>query len=147
MVLNEAAAGGLPLVATEGSGAARDLIEEGVNGFRVPAGDVAVLARAAHAARRRTRRFARAPARARASWSRGFTPEAWADGVAGLAEPSSARPRDLVDVHPLRRADLVPGPRADRARVSSVPIMRAPTVRELPLTRLSREKTIAWVIP
>ena len=41
MVLNEAAAAGLPLVATEESGAAHDLIDG--NGFRVPAGDVAAL--------------------------------------------------------------------------------------------------------
>ena len=43
MVLNEAAAAGLPLVATEESGAAHDLIET-ANGFRVAAGDVARFA-------------------------------------------------------------------------------------------------------
>ena len=85
MVLNEAASAGLPLVATEESGAAHDLIEEGVNGFRVPAGDVAVL-------RDRLRRLAedpklRASAGARSrELARGFTPEAWAEGVARLAE-------------------------------------------------------------
>jgi glycosyltransferase involved in cell wall biosynthesis len=85
MVLNEAAAAGLPLVATERSGAAHDLIEEGVNGFRVPAGDVAVL-------RARLTRFAEDPAfRASAGarsreLARGFTPEAWAEGVATLAD-------------------------------------------------------------
>ena len=84
MVLNEAAAAGLPLVATEESGAAHDLIEEGVNGFRVPAGEVAAL-------RDRLTRFAgdpalRASAGARSrELARGFTPEAWADGVAKLA--------------------------------------------------------------
>ena len=85
MVLNEAAAAGLPLVATEESGAARDLIEEGVNGFRVPAGDVSAL-------RERLTRLAadaelRASAGARSrELARRFTPEAWADGVARLAE-------------------------------------------------------------
>ena len=85
MVLNEAAAAGLPLVATEESGAARDLVEEGVNGFRVPAGDVAAL-------RERLTRLAadaelRASAGARSrELARGFTPEAWADGVARLAD-------------------------------------------------------------
>ena len=84
MVLNEAAAAGLPLVATEESGAAHDLIEEGVNGFRVPAGDVEAL-------RDRLTRLAddpalRAGAGARSrELARGFTPEAWADGVARLA--------------------------------------------------------------
>ena len=43
LVLNEAAASGLPLVATEGSGAAFDLIEEGKNGFRIPVGDSRAL--------------------------------------------------------------------------------------------------------
>ena len=114
MVLNEAAAAGLPLVATEESGAAHDLIEEGVNGFRVPAGDAAAL-------RDRLRRLAEDPAfRASAGarsreLARGFTPEAWAEGVPAR-ESSSARPRDLVDVHPLRGPDLVPGARADRSR-------------------------------
>jgi glycosyltransferase involved in cell wall biosynthesis len=84
MVLNEAASAGLPLVATEESGAAHDLIEEGVNGFRVPAGDAAVL-------RDRLRRLAEDPAfRASAGarsreLARGFTPEAWAEGVSRLA--------------------------------------------------------------
>jgi glycosyltransferase involved in cell wall biosynthesis len=44
MVLNEAAAAGLPLVATDGVGAAYDIIENGVNGFRVPVDDEHALA-------------------------------------------------------------------------------------------------------
>jgi glycosyltransferase involved in cell wall biosynthesis len=85
MVLNEAAAAGLPLIATEEAGAARDLVEEGINGFRVPAGDEEALATA-------LRRIAedaafRAAAGAHSlELGRRFTPEAWADGVAGLAE-------------------------------------------------------------
>lgn len=43
LVLNEAAAAGLPLVGSEAAGASWDLIEEGVNGFRVAAGDVPSL--------------------------------------------------------------------------------------------------------
>jgi glycosyltransferase involved in cell wall biosynthesis len=61
MVLNEAAAAGLPLVAAEEVGAARDLVEEGANGFRFRAGE-------------RSREIARR-----------FTPEAWADGVVAAA--------------------------------------------------------------
>ena len=53
MPLNEGAAAGLPLVATDAVGAARDLIEDGVNGFRVPAGDVEALRGALRAARGR----------------------------------------------------------------------------------------------
>jgi glycosyltransferase involved in cell wall biosynthesis len=90
MVLNEAAEAGLPLVATEEVGAAHDLIEEGVNGFRVPAGDERALADALRrfaddasfrlAAGRRSRELVRA-----------YTPEAWADGVARLAAGSIGR--------------------------------------------------------
>src|SRR5262249_47758160 len=43
MPLNEAAAAGLPLVATDTVGAARELVEPGRNGFVVPAGDFASL--------------------------------------------------------------------------------------------------------
>lgn len=43
LVLNEAAASGLPLIATEASGAAFDLIDEGHNGFRIPTGDAPAL--------------------------------------------------------------------------------------------------------
>jgi glycosyltransferase involved in cell wall biosynthesis len=81
MPLNEAAAAGLPLVATDAVGAAWELIEDGENGFRVPPGDVAALhgklaelvgdEELRRAAGRRSRELA-----AR------FTPEAWADVVA-----------------------------------------------------------------
>jgi glycosyltransferase involved in cell wall biosynthesis len=88
MVLNEAAAAGLPLVASEGVGAADDLIEEGINGFRVPVGDAEALARA-------LRRLAgdeglRLSAGARSlELARAFSPAVWADAVAGLAERTS----------------------------------------------------------
>ena len=73
MTLNEGAAAGLPLVATEAVGAAHDLIEPGVNGFRVPADDAGRAAEALRASRR-TRSSAAAPACARAS-SPAFRPE------------------------------------------------------------------------
>ena len=88
MVLNEAAAAGLPLVATDESGAAHDLVEEGANGFRVPAGDVEAL-------RDRLRQLAgdpelraRAGARSRELAAR-YTPEAWADGVVRLVRATT----------------------------------------------------------
>jgi len=84
MVLNEAALAGRPLVSTDAAGAAHELIEDGVNGFRVPAGDV----RALRDALRRLvedREFCDAAgARSRELATR-FTPEAWAEAVAGLA--------------------------------------------------------------
>ncbi len=44
VVVNEAAACGLPLVLSDRVGAAPDLLEDGANGFLVPAGDVAAAA-------------------------------------------------------------------------------------------------------
>src|SRR5262249_17746437 len=46
VVVNEAAASGLPLVLSDRVGAAYDLLAEGENGFVVPAGDVAAAASA-----------------------------------------------------------------------------------------------------
>jgi glycosyltransferase involved in cell wall biosynthesis len=46
VVVNEAAASGLPLVLSEAVGAAHDLLRDGENGFLVPAGDVGAAAAA-----------------------------------------------------------------------------------------------------
>jgi glycosyltransferase involved in cell wall biosynthesis len=83
MVLNEAAAAGLPLVATDGAGAADDLVQDGENGFVVPVGDAAALRsalrRLADDAELRHRQAARSR-----DLAQRFTPEAWAAGVARL---------------------------------------------------------------
>lgn len=90
MVLNEAATAGLALVATDAAGAAHELIEDGVNGFRVPAGDEGALAAA-------LLRLAGDPALRRSAGRRSqelasrFTPEAWADAVAELARQARSR--------------------------------------------------------
>lgn len=83
--LNEGAAAGLPLVATDAVGAATELIEDGVNGFRVPAGDVNALRNALRqlAEDMAFRRAAGARSRALAA---PFTPDAWADAVAHLVQ-------------------------------------------------------------
>jgi glycosyltransferase involved in cell wall biosynthesis len=84
MVLNEAAAAGLPLVATDAAGAAHDLVEDGANGFLVPAGDAVAL-------RDALERLAGDPAlreqagRRSRELAQRFTPEAWAAAVAALA--------------------------------------------------------------
>ena len=44
MVINEAASAGKAIIATDACGAAYHLVEHGINGFRVPRGDVAALA-------------------------------------------------------------------------------------------------------
>lgn len=84
MVLNEAALAGLPLISTTAPGGAHELVEPGVNGLLVPPDDAAALRRAIvrvvedepfrRAAGERSRQIAAS-----------FTPEAWADEVAGLA--------------------------------------------------------------
>jgi glycosyltransferase involved in cell wall biosynthesis len=84
MVLNEAATAGLPLVATEEVGAAYDLIEQGQNGFRVPADDVEALGHALRTLALDARLRASAGARSR-ELVRNLTPTAWADGVVRLA--------------------------------------------------------------
>jgi glycosyltransferase involved in cell wall biosynthesis len=84
MVLNEAAAAGLPLVATDEVGAAHDLIEHGVNGFRVPADDVDALAEALRRLAEDEAFRLAAGARSRELAER-FTPARWAEGVVALA--------------------------------------------------------------
>lgn len=84
MVLNEAAAAGLPLVASEVAGAAYDLIEPGRNGLLVPADDPAALAEALRQAGARPGWRSAAGQRSR-ELAQQFTPEAWANSVAGMA--------------------------------------------------------------
>jgi glycosyltransferase involved in cell wall biosynthesis len=85
MAMSEAAAAGLPVVATEAPGAAYELVEEGVNGFRVPVDDENAL-------RQALTRVAEDPAWREAARVRtlelaaGFTPEAWADAVERLVQ-------------------------------------------------------------
>jgi glycosyltransferase involved in cell wall biosynthesis len=96
MVLNEAAAAGLPLVATTAAGAAHELVESGVNGFLVEPGDVGGLAQA-------LRRIAEDPAFRAAAGRRSrelvaaLTPEAWAAGVATLAATARRRASSSSD--------------------------------------------------
>jgi glycosyltransferase involved in cell wall biosynthesis len=92
MVLNEAAAAGLAIVATTAAGAAGELVEDGVNGFLVAPDDVEGLALALSrlAADRAFRE--RAGGRSRELVAP-LTPEAWAEGVAGLAHGTAPRPR------------------------------------------------------
>lgn len=84
MALNEAALAGLPLVSTTAAGGAHDLIEEGVNGFLVPPGNAAALRASILRLADDDELRRRAGARSREIASR-FTPQGWADAVAGLA--------------------------------------------------------------
>lgn len=88
MALNEAAAAGLPLVAAEGAGGAWELVEDGVNGFRVPSGDVAALAEALRrlVADEQFRRDAGAYS---AKVATRFTADAWAEAVVQTVRATS----------------------------------------------------------
>jgi glycosyltransferase involved in cell wall biosynthesis len=90
MTLNEGAAAGLPLVATEAVGASWDLIEDGRSGFRVPTGDEEALRGALQLLVGDEPFRKAAGARSRALGLR-FTPEAWANAVAALAGAAPAR--------------------------------------------------------
>ena len=85
MVLNEAAAAGLPLVATDAAGGAHDLIEEGVNGYRVPVDDPAALRAALHRVAASPEWRLAAGERSR-ELTKGYTGEAWAERVSGLTD-------------------------------------------------------------
>jgi glycosyltransferase involved in cell wall biosynthesis len=85
MVLNEAALAGLPLVSTSAAGAAHELIEDGVNGFRVPPDDPEAL-RAALARLVEDEPFRRAAGERSRMIAARFTPERWADAVARAVE-------------------------------------------------------------
>jgi len=88
MSLNEGAAAGLPLVATESVGAAWDLVEEARNGFRVPTDDP-------HALREALTRLVedvdlrRSAGNRSLELSKRFTPAAWADVVAEVVRRKS----------------------------------------------------------
>lgn len=84
MAMQEAAAVGLPLIATDAPGAAHDLIEEGVNGYRVPVEDIDALHDALVKAAADPAWRERARSRT-LELARGYTPEAWAQAVANLA--------------------------------------------------------------
>jgi glycosyltransferase involved in cell wall biosynthesis len=86
MVVTEALAQGLPVLATDHCGAA-DLIHDGVNGFIVPAGDEAALADRLDWCHRHPRELeAMRPAAraAAASWSWAHYRRALADGLLGM---------------------------------------------------------------
>lgn len=80
MALNEAALAGLPLVASSVVGGSLDLVEEGVNGFRVPPDDPAALREALRRLVEDETFRRSAGARSREIVAR-FTPERWADAV------------------------------------------------------------------
>jgi len=92
MALTEAAAAGLPLVASEAVGAAYDLVEPGVNGFRVPVGDEQALHEALLSVVRDEAFRARAGARSRQLAGR-HSPQRWAEVVAQVVREVAPQSR------------------------------------------------------
>jgi len=90
MVLNEAAAAGLPLVATTAAGAAWDLVEPDENGFRLAPGDAIALREALERLAGDSALRGRAGRRS-AELSRRFTPDAWANAVVGAVATTIGR--------------------------------------------------------
>lgn len=88
MPLNEGAAAELALVATDAVGGAWELIEDGVNGFRVPAGDATAL-RTALARLAGDAGFRRSAGTRSAEIATGFTPDAWASAVESAISAAS----------------------------------------------------------
>ena len=84
MVLNEAAEAGLPIVASDAAGAARDLVADGESGFVVPAGEVAPLREALARLLGDPALRARAGGRSR-QLVEPLSAAAWADAVEALA--------------------------------------------------------------
>jgi glycosyltransferase involved in cell wall biosynthesis len=84
MVLNEAAAAGLPLVSTTAAGAAYELIDDGGNGFRIPPDDPAAL-RGAIERLVADEGFRAAAGEHSRELAARFTADAWAEAVADLA--------------------------------------------------------------
>jgi glycosyltransferase involved in cell wall biosynthesis len=78
VVLHEAAAAGLPLIATSACGAATRLLQDGYNGVLVAAGQVASLADAMSAVASSPQERLAEMSAASVSLSRQFTPERWA---------------------------------------------------------------------
>ena len=91
MVLNEASLAGLPLVSTTAAGASWELIEDGVNGFRVPPDDVGAL-RDAIARLAGDEDFRRAAGERSREIAARFTPDAWAEAVVRAVSAVAARP-------------------------------------------------------
>jgi glycosyltransferase involved in cell wall biosynthesis len=85
MVLNEAALAGLPLVSTTAAGAAHELIEDGLNGFRVAPDNLEAL-RDALLRLVEDATFRRAAGRHSRRVAARFTPERWADEVVRAVE-------------------------------------------------------------
>jgi glycosyltransferase involved in cell wall biosynthesis len=84
LVVNEAMACGLPIIATDVAGCTADLVQEGVNGYVIPCNDVSKLAEAM-AAIARDPQLSRQMGQRSATLIEGYSPERCAAGLAAAA--------------------------------------------------------------
>ncbi len=101
MVLNEAAAAGLPIVATEAAGGAWELIEDGTNGFRIPSGDAERLADALTKLVV-DKTFREEAGRQSEQIGLRHTPEVWADSVTEFLTSTANRSQPNAAIGPSR---------------------------------------------
>jgi glycosyltransferase involved in cell wall biosynthesis len=80
LVVNEALACGCPVIATEVAGCVADLVQDGHNGYVVPAGSPTALAQAMIQMMNKPELHQQMSERSFEVSSR-FTPKAWADGL------------------------------------------------------------------
>jgi glycosyltransferase involved in cell wall biosynthesis len=93
LVVNEALACGLPIICTNVAGCAADLVQDGVNGRIVPAGDVSQLAAAMEDMMRDAGGRSRMSAHSKLRILN-YSPEACADGMAEAALSFAGRKRE-----------------------------------------------------
>jgi glycosyltransferase involved in cell wall biosynthesis len=107
MVLLEAAASGLPLLASPFAGASRDLVEEGRSGFVADPADTAAWSDALRALALDTNLRRRLGSRAH-ELTLARTPERAADGYAEAVDAVLSLPRGTRRAGPSRRGDVLP---------------------------------------
>ncbi len=104
LVVNEAMAAGLPVIVSTAAGCARDLVDEGGNGYRVPPGDAGALADALVRLGSHPPETLRTMGEASRAIIAAWTPERFAAGLLGAAEAGERRARRGLS--PLVRALL-----------------------------------------
>jgi glycosyltransferase involved in cell wall biosynthesis len=95
MVVNEAMACGLPVIASRAAGCAADLIRENWNGLLVAAKDVRGLESAMRLLAEQTE-FRTTMGANSAEQIRNYSPQAWSDGVAASLQQILGTPPDAV---------------------------------------------------
>ena len=138
VVVNEAAASGLPLILSDRVGAARDLLRDGENGFLVPSGD-ATAAAAALGGSSKMRAFATPPERARgSSCATGATSSSVENFLAAVSEATPTV--DLL----LNVSHVIPGRSARCLDAAARQTIAKGFVREHAANRFDDCRSVVW---